>query len=184
MAYVEHIVRSSFSYRFPTISVQIVDPGAEEVVRGTTVFFFNLPRYALGLPFAPTAREDDGWLDLVVFRHPGPLRALYYLWKVLCGIHFQDPSVFHRRIRKAVVTAQEAIPVQLDGDPGGYLLPRHAATADAADGGHPVGHGPRTDGRGTAAWTVDVLPSALSMIVPSRHADRIARAPLASNGPA
>ena len=35
---------------FPTISVRIVDPGAEEVLRGTTVFVFNLPRYALGFP--------------------------------------------------------------------------------------------------------------------------------------
>ncbi len=132
MAYVEHILRSSFSYGFPTISVRILDPGAEEVLRGTTVFIFNLPRYALGLPFVPVAREDDGWLDLVIFRHPGPFRALYYLMKVVCGIHLHDPSVYHRRVRKAIVTAHEVIPVQLDGDPGGYVLP-HAA-ASPADG--------------------------------------------------
>ena len=70
-------------------------------MRGTTVFVFNLPRYALGLPFVPVAREDDGWLDLVVFRNPGPFQAFYYLWKVVCGIHLHDPSVFHRRVRKA-----------------------------------------------------------------------------------
>jgi diacylglycerol kinase (ATP) len=183
MAYVEHILRSSFSYRFPTISVHITDPGAEEVLRGTTVFIFNLPRYALGLPFVPVAREDDGWLDLVIFRHPGPFRALYYLWKVFCGIHLHDPSVFHRRVRRAIVTAQEAIPVQLDGDPGGYVLPRSAALpADGADGVHAFGSGNGTCRVGPAEWIVEVLPSALSMLVPARHADRTARAPLASNG--
>src|SRR5205823_4577922 len=51
MAYFEPILRSSFSYRFPTISARVVDPGAEEVLRGTTLFVFNLPRYALGLRF-------------------------------------------------------------------------------------------------------------------------------------
>ncbi len=183
MAYVQHILRSSFSYRFPTISVRIADPGAEEVLRGTTVFIFNLPRYALGLPFVPLAREDDGWLDLVIFRHPGPFRALYYLWKVVCGIHFDDPSVFHRRVRKAVVTAHEAIPVQLDGDPGGYVLPRPAALpADRAVDGHAPANGNGTQGIGSAEWTVEVLPLALSMLVPARHADRAARAPLAIDG--
>ncbi len=49
------------------------------------------PGTPLGLPFVPVAREDDGWLDLVVFREPGPFQALYYLWKVLCGIHLGDP---------------------------------------------------------------------------------------------
>ena len=47
---------------------------------GTSVFVFNLPGMPR-LPFAPVAREDDGWLDLIVF-DPGPFQALYYLWKV------------------------------------------------------------------------------------------------------
>lgn len=171
MAYVQHVLRASISYPFPTISVRITDPGAEEVLKGTTVFIFNLPRYALGLPFVPVAREDDGWLDLIVFRHPGPFRAFYYLCKVFCGIHLRDPSVYHRRVRRAVVTAQETIPVQLDGDPGGYLL----AGSDSRRGDGPV-----RDGR--AEWTVEILPSALSVLVPAAHSSRAARAPLASEG--
>ena len=53
IAYVWPILRSSFSYRFPLITVRIADPDAEEVLTGTTVFVFNAPRYALGLPFVP-----------------------------------------------------------------------------------------------------------------------------------
>ena len=107
--------------------MRIADAGAEEVLTGTTVFIFNMPRYALGLPFAPTAREDDGWLDLVIFRDPGPFQALYYLWKVFRGTHLDQPGVFHRRVKKLVVTADEPIPVQIDGDPGGYVLPPSGA---------------------------------------------------------
>jgi diacylglycerol kinase (ATP) len=189
MAYVQPLLRASFSYGFPTISVRILDPGAEELLRGTTVFIFNLPRYALGLPFVPVAREDDGWLDLVVFRHPGPFRAFYYLCKVFCGIHFQDPSVYHRRVQKVVVTAREAIPVQLDGDPGGFLLPAGSslppdyapkAPASGADddqaSARPIHYPPE--------WTIEVLPSALSVLVPSRRGlgGHAARASLASDG--
>jgi diacylglycerol kinase family enzyme len=193
MAYVEPILRSSFSYRFPRISVRIADPGAEEVLRGTTVLVFNLPRYALGLPFVPIAREDDGWLDLVVFREPGPFQALFYLWKVYCGIHLGDPGVFHRRVRKLVVTAEEPIPVQLDGDPGGYLVPAGAVMPDAESRsrGEPVPAGglrvERTTapGRvGPAEWTIEVLPSVLQVLTPSGRGRRLDRAPLATDRPA
>jgi diacylglycerol kinase family enzyme len=142
-AYVESVLRSSFEYRFPPLAIAITDPGREEILTGATAFLFNLPRYALGLPFAPSARGDDGWLDLVVFRDAGPFRALRYLWMVIRGLHLDDPGVYHRRIRRAVVSSADAVPVQLDGDPGGYV------PADASD-----------------RWTVEVLPGAIDVLVP------------------
>lgn len=129
-AYVEPVLRSSFSYRFPRISVRIDDPGAEETIIGTTVFVFNLPRYALGLPFAPAARGDDGRLDLVVFREPGPFRALHYLWLVLRRAHLRRDDVQHRRVRSAVIECPEAVPFQLDGDPGGLVDPTAGGPLD------------------------------------------------------
>jgi diacylglycerol kinase family enzyme len=146
VSYVEPVLRSSLEYRFPPLTVQVADPGREEILTGTSVFLFNLPRYALGLPFAPTALGDDGLLDLVVFRNAGPIQALYYLWLVVLGLHLDVPSVFHRRVSKVVVTAAEPVPVQLDGDPGGQVA------AGVGPGG---------------AWTVEVLPSALDVLVPA-----------------
>lgn len=145
--YVEPVLRSSFAYRFPPLQITIQDPGHEELV-GTTVFLFNLPRYALGLPFAPTARGDDGWLDLIVFRDPGAFHALRYLWLVLRGLHLKRPGVYHRRVARVSIAAAEEVPVQLDGDPGGIV-----ATTDS---------GP--------AWTAEVLPRALKVVVPAAFA--------------
>ncbi len=143
-AYVEPVLRASFAYRFPTLTVAVADSddrsGMTEILSGTTVFVFNLPRYALGLPFAPLARGDDGLLDLVIFRDAGPLQALYYLWLVVRGVHLDAPGVYHRRVRRATVSSTEPVPVQLDGDPGGHV----------ADG----------------PWVVEVLPCALDVLVP------------------
>jgi len=159
-AYVEPILRSSLFYRFPHINVAIEDSGREETLRGTTVFVFNLPRYALGLPFAPQASQDDGLLDLVVFRDPGPFQALYYLWRVFCGTHLDHPSVYHRRFRRLTLTSNEAIPVQLDGDPAGFLLP----PGDGAAGDGRAGSDHQQEpARG---WTIEVIPGAIDILVP------------------
>jgi diacylglycerol kinase family enzyme len=170
IAYVEPILRSSLFYRFPNITVRIADPGAEESLVGTTIFVFNLPRYALGLPFAPEARDDDGWLDLVVFREPGPFRALYYLWRVFCGSHLRHPTVFHRRVKKVVVSAHDRVPVQLDGDPGGFVLPCGHADVEDAQAGDGRWSSRANDPSAVMAsqrateWSVEILPAALSVM--------------------
>ena len=115
---------------------------------GTTAFVFNLPRYALGLPFAPSAAADDGWLDLVVFRDPGPLRALHYLWLVVRGLHLDRPGIAHRRVRRVAVEAAGVVAVQLDGAPGGLVVP------------------------GEAPRVVEVLPRAVEVLVPASKAAR------------
>jgi diacylglycerol kinase (ATP) len=143
-AYVEPVLRASFGYTFPALT--IVADEREEFV-GTTAFVFNLPRYALGLPFAPSARADDGLLDLIVFRDAGPFRALHYLWMVLRGLHLRRDDVYHRRVARVSVSSSATVPVQLDGDPGA------AVEADGL----------------AAPWTVNVLPAAVSVMVPCRY---------------
>ena len=150
-AYVEPVLRSTFGYRFPLLTIAAEDTeGREETLAGTTAFVFNLPRYALGLPFAPTARGDDGWLDLVVFRDPGAFRALHYLWLVVRGLHLKRPGITHRRVRRVTIEAAAPVPVQLDGDPGGVIEP------------------------GEPPWIVEVLPRAVGVVAPT-HKPEVAR---------
>jgi diacylglycerol kinase family enzyme len=167
-AYFEPILRSSLFYRFPPIKVAIADPGSEEVLSGTTVLVFNLPRYALGLPFAPGARHDDGLLDLVVFRDPGPFRALYYLWRVLWGTHFDHPGVYHRRIRRATVTSKEPVPVQVDGDPAGLLAPVE----------HDSIRKERSEPKPARGWPIEVIHGAIEVLIAAAQGPRSAPVPL------
>jgi len=146
-AYVESVLKASFSYRFPPLTIDYEGPDGAATLRGTTAFVFNLPRYALGLPMAPTALENDGWLDLVVFRDPGPLQALRYLWLVWRGVHLNRPDVWHRRVARVTMTSDHAIPVQLDGDPAG-----------------------RIDPNASEPWSARVLPGRLLVLAPVRHA--------------
>ncbi len=148
-AYVEPVLRSTFGYRFPPLTVTAEGgDGRRETLTGTTAFVFNLPRYALGLPFAPSAVGDDGWLDLVVFRDPGAFRALHYLWLVVRGLHLDRPGIEHRRVRRVAIEAAATVPIQLDGDPGGAIEP------------------------GGPARIIEVLPGAVGVVVPDARLGR------------
>ena len=77
----------------------------------------NTPTYASGMPVAPGARLDDGWLDLVLaggFSRPGALLALPLL---LTGLHRHHPRIALRRFRQLTVSASEPLPLALDGEP-------------------------------------------------------------------
>ena len=154
VAYVEPVLRSSWEYRFPPLTLEAEGrDGQVETLVGTTAFVFNLPRYALGLPFAPDATADDGWLDLVLFRDPGPLPGT-----PLClaggdgGFISTGPGIVHRRVRRIAVQAEATVPVQLDGDPGGEVNP---------DSGRP--------------WVVEVLPRAVEVLVAHAGVEATAR---------
>jgi hypothetical protein len=156
---------------------------------GTTVFVFNLPRYALGLPFVPEAAVDDGLLDLLVFRDAGPFHALYYLWKVLCRSHLDEPGVFHRRVRKVIVSAAEKVPVQLDGDPGGYIMPAgapqelqgHAAGRDGVSRATPRDQ-IMLDHEKNGGRIVEILPGSLEVIPGKKGGTGAISLPRASDG--
>jgi len=148
--YVEPVLSASLSYKFPPLEITFDTGATEEMLVGTSAFLFNLPRYAMGLPFAPSARGDDGWLDLVVFRNGGPWNALRYLWLVLLGSHLKEPGVHHRRVKRVTIACPEAAPVQLDGDPGGTTAPESSG----------------------ALWTALVLPLALEVLVPGSSEER------------
>lgn len=128
LAYVLPILHSAASYRFPRVTAEILDPGREEKLAGAMIFAFNLPKYALGLPVVPRASGDDGELDLIVFRRPGPLQMVRYLWMVMRGIHLSRKDVSLRRVRHARISSEAPVAMQLDGDPAGVVDPDHPLT--------------------------------------------------------
>jgi diacylglycerol kinase (ATP) len=193
LAYVGPVLRSSFSYKFPPITVKIENDGVPETLTGSTVFLFNAPRYALGLPFVPTAQDDDGWLDLLVFRNPGAIRALYYLWRVFWGTHLEMPSVFHRRVKSATVTTESAatIPIQIDGDPGGFLVPGHGpAPVPEIPAGANVKSEPDPDPAlavdpiSASVWRIEIIPDAVLVYTGRRRPSRFQEGALARDDPA
>ena len=134
-SYVWPIIQALRRYAYPLMDVEDLDSG--ERFRGAQVFVFNLPQYAAGLPLAPEARGNDGWLNLCVFERPGLANLFRYVTSVLRGRRDKIRDFHHRFVRRVRLSAAQPVRLQTDGDPAGSL---------------PV--------------TIDVIPAALTLVVP------------------
>jgi diacylglycerol kinase family enzyme len=90
-------------------------------LRARWVFAVNLPQYAVGLRIAPRALGNDGLLDVCTFRAGSLWNGLRYLGGVILGRHEHWPDFVSVRTSRLRIESDEAVPYQLDGDPGGTL---------------------------------------------------------------
>lgn len=93
--------------------------GAEQVTRveGWSVAAANAAYYGGGMKYAPTARIDDGFLELIIAERSSKLHFMAMLPKVFSGRHLQDPRIRVSRVKRVVVDADRPFQVYADGDP-------------------------------------------------------------------
>jgi len=115
--YVQPIWNTLLTYEYPEI--RVFADGAGEPVAGKLVIVANLPAYALRLGLAPTARGDDGLLDVRVFQRGSTYDMLRYLSLVASGRHDRRDDVVCLRARRIHVDSDVTVPAQADGDPAG-----------------------------------------------------------------
>jgi diacylglycerol kinase (ATP) len=62
------------------------------------------------------ARNDDGLLDLLVFKHQGYLDIIRYFQGVLVGNHVDFSDIEYRQVRSLKIVSDRAVPVEIDGE--------------------------------------------------------------------
>jgi diacylglycerol kinase family enzyme len=82
---------------------------------------FNLPRYGGGLQIEPEARDDDGLLDVILFRKGSLLSGLRYLTEIWLRRHLENSSVIRMLATSVRIESESRVPFQLDGDYAGRL---------------------------------------------------------------
>lgn len=100
--------------------VRVAFDGSEPV-EGVCVIFGNGRYY--GGPFAvlKRARIDDGWLDVCIFQQGGYWNLLNYLQGIVRRTHTRFKDVTYVKLRKALVTSESEVPVEVDGEMLGFL---------------------------------------------------------------
>lgn len=130
-SYVKPVFSVLFSYRFPKVRVEFLNedgtPTGETYDR-QWVFLCSIPNYGWGVPLAPGANESDGLLNvclwkggslwsgtiLAILAQLGGMHRFWWRCKMKTGTNFRLTAAPNPK-------GEEAVPYQLDGDPGGNL---------------------------------------------------------------
>jgi diacylglycerol kinase (ATP) len=107
-------------YRDQPVSFSI-DGGPAEAMILNNAWFANGAYSGAGIRSAPSARPDDGLLDVVRIVHAGLLQRLRGVGKLRSGAFVDLPHVDYRTARHVEVTAETLVPVETDGEPVGTV---------------------------------------------------------------
>ena len=116
-AYVWQSLREMRRYRFPAIAAEL--DGV--TCRAASVIVTKGQFYAGRYRIAPAARPGEPGFQVVVFRHPGALRAALAGAALPLGLVPHLPGVEIVAARRICLSAAGEVPVQADGDPAGSL---------------------------------------------------------------
>jgi YegS/Rv2252/BmrU family lipid kinase len=122
LSYTKPIFDAVRNYQYPELKVYCRDAeGNTQESTARWVFVVNVPRYAGGLEISPDALATDGLLNVCTFREGSLFNGLVYLSGVMFGQHTQWNDFTTVRASEVRIVADEPVPYQLDGDPGGFL---------------------------------------------------------------
>jgi diacylglycerol kinase (ATP) len=85
----------------------------------------NTPSYGGGMPAAPEAKLQDGWLDGLIGADIGLARVLVLLPALLLGKHQDLTKVTLQKYRSMEVTCTEPLPIAADGESLGHTEALH-----------------------------------------------------------
>jgi diacylglycerol kinase family enzyme len=83
-------------------------------------FIANAPEYGLGFPLLPEAKSDDGLLDVCVLACRDRGEMLSLLLSAAAGEHMNAEGARYEKGVRIGVTAERPVPVQVDGEAGGF----------------------------------------------------------------
>jgi YegS/Rv2252/BmrU family lipid kinase len=117
--YARLTAREMFRYQAPTYCVDGLD-----IDRALLVTIANSGQFGNGARVAPSARVDDGLLDLVIFQEATRMRAIATIPRFFTGQFEQARGVTVRRIERVTISADHPITFHVDGEPaeGGTVL--------------------------------------------------------------
>jgi diacylglycerol kinase (ATP) len=100
----------------PTLHLQFEDHSERT---GCFVLIGNGRFYGGPFSLFQDARNDDGLLDVLIFKHQSYLDIFRYLQGVLIGNHIGLSDIEYRQVPSVQVVSEEPVPLELDGDVAG-----------------------------------------------------------------
>lgn len=118
-SYLQPVVETMVSYPFPRITVEL--DGERVTDDATAVIIANTRRYGGPFVLTPDAKPDDGLFDVCIFDSANAGVYGAHMTAALLQSSSKLPGVWVFRAKSVKCSSGKQVPVQLDGDPHGYL---------------------------------------------------------------
>lgn len=115
LAGLPHALRRLFDYKPGPVSIEL-DEGETILANSQLVTVSNAPLMGLNFLIAPSAKMDDGLLDIAVYDGMGKTDLLDYFVAMRNGKRADNPKVRFYRARKVRIRCRSAQPVDSDKD--------------------------------------------------------------------
>ena len=107
-------LRTLLAFRPATLRIAL-DNNRRRAVNALQVTICNTPFYGAHLHAAPEALMDDGYLDIIMYRHFSKLAYLRHAYSISQGKGVYQPEVQYRRARALHITSNLPVEIQADG---------------------------------------------------------------------
>lgn len=119
LTYLGPLWRTFWEHRFPVL--RVILEGKVWWEGQAMAFVGNMSRYSLGLPVVRDAVPDDGRLDLLVLPCRGRVELIAHSLRTIVARHLEHGDARYTRCSRVRIESDAHVPVELDGDPGGFL---------------------------------------------------------------
>lgn len=110
-------VRDALKYRGQLAT--LVMGGKRIRKRVVLIVVANSQLYGGVVKISPTAKVDDGLLDVVIFKGTGVFATTWHFLRILVGAHIRDPQVEMYRVPSIAITGKN-LPAHVDAEPVGF----------------------------------------------------------------
>lgn len=115
LAYFAAVFRTLFKYHSKKMNVKYTDVDMNKDI--FMMVISNIKYYADGMKIAPSAKTDDGLLDLCLIEGKSNIESLFSnLLSVYNGTHINNPQIYYNQLKKLEISSPEPTFLQADGD--------------------------------------------------------------------
>ena len=112
VAYPLSLLKTIFEYKPHELTIEVDD----KVVTGYYALICNIGRFTKLFQVIPDAKDDDGLLDILIFKNKDLLSQFKYLYSVFAKKHKENKDILHLQGKSFVIKSKESVLAHADAE--------------------------------------------------------------------
>lgn len=116
VAYPLSLLKTFFSYTPHQLRIEVYCKGSVRIEEGYYALVCNIGKYTRLFQMIPDAHDDDGLLDILIFKNKDLLSQFMYLYSVLAKNHTSRSDIVHLQGERIRISARQNVLAHADAE--------------------------------------------------------------------